>query len=111
MKRTQALFRLLANIAREMVMSGWSTAGVILARKSDIQPGFARLAYGDLPPGASSLLAALVTLTPGTTAVEIDPERREIVLHLLDQRQAESTLAAIEHDFIHPLRQLFADTP
>ncbi len=111
MTRTRALIALLASMARELVLSGWSTARVILAGRSAIQPGFARLAYGDLSPAGASLLAAMVTLTPGTTALEIDHERRELLLHLLDQRQAEATLAAIERDFIHPLRQLFADTP
>lgn len=109
MNRGHALLRLLGNILKEMALSGWSTAGVILARRGDIEPGFARLAYGDLGPGAASLLGLLVTLTPGTTSIEIDPVRREILLHLLDQRQANATLAAIEQDFIAPLRVLFGD--
>jgi multisubunit Na+/H+ antiporter MnhE subunit len=71
-----------------------------------VQPGFARLAYGDLGPGGASLLGVLVTLTPGTTSLEIDTERREIRLHLLDASQAEATLAAIERDFARPLRAL-----
>ncbi len=107
MKRGRAGLRLLASLLKELALSGWSTAGVILTRRGDVQPGFARLAYGDLGPGAASLLAMLVTLTPGTTSIEIDPERREILLHLLDGRQATATLASIERDFIAPLQELF----
>lgn len=109
MNRGHALLHLLGNILKELALSGWATAGVILTRRGDIQPGFARLAYGDLGPGAASLLALLVTLTPGTTSIEIDPDRREILLHLLDGRQATAALASIEDDFVAPLRVLFGD--
>ena len=106
MTRTRAMWRLLASLLKELVLSGWSTTRVILAPRGQVQPGFARLAYGDLGPGAASLLGVLVTLTPGTTSLDIDTERHEILLHLLDSRQAEATLAAIERDFVRPLRVL-----
>ncbi|MBW8370741.1 MAG: Na+/H+ antiporter subunit E [Thiobacillus sp.] len=110
MTRTRAILLLLANLLKELALSGWSTARVILTPRGQVQPGFARLAYGDLGPAASSLLGVLVTLTPGTTSLDIDTERHEILLHLLDSRQAEATLAAIERDFVRPLRVLFGAT-
>ena len=76
-----------------------------------MQPGFAGLDYGDLGPGAASLLGVLATLTPGTTSLEIDTERHEIRLHLLDASQAEVTLAAIQRDFVRPLQILSGATP
>jgi len=103
MTRTRAMRRLLASLLKELVLSGWSTARVILAPRGQVQPGFARLAYGDLGPGAASLLGVLVTLTPGTTILDVDMERHEMLLHLLDSRQAEATLASIERDFVQPL--------
>ncbi len=105
MTRPQAMLLLLANFMKELVLSGWTTARVM------VQPGFARLDYGDLGPGAASLLGMLATLTPGTTSLEIDTERREIHLHLLDASQAEATLAAIQRDFVRPLRALSGATP
>lgn len=111
MTRTRALLMLLANLLKELALSGWGTARVILAPRAQVHAGFARLAYGDLGPGAASLLGVLVTLTPGTTSLEIDTERHEILLHLLDSHQAEATLVAIERDFVRPLRVLFGATP
>jgi multicomponent K+:H+ antiporter subunit E/multicomponent Na+:H+ antiporter subunit E len=102
---------LLANLLKEFALSGWSTAGVILALRGQVQPGFARLDYGNLGPGAASLLGVLVTLTPGTTSLDIDTERHEILLHLLDASQIEASLAAIERDFVRPLRALFGAAP
>lgn len=111
MTRTRAILLLLANLLKELALSGWSTARVILAPRGQVQPGFARLDYGDLGPTTASLLGMLVTLTPGTTVLDINTERQEILLHLLDSCQAEATLAAIERDFVRPLRVLFGVTP
>ncbi len=111
MKRLLALLRLGVNFLKEVVVSGWFTARIILAGPRRLQPGFVRFAYGDLPEGAASLLAALVTLTPGTTAVGIDPERREFQLHCLDLDRAEATLAGIRRDFLDPIRTLFGVEP
>ncbi len=106
MTRTRALLMLLTNLLQELILSGWSTAWVILAPRGQVQPGFARLDYGDLGPDAASLLGVLVTLTPGTTSLEIDTVRHEIRLHILDASQSEATLAAIQRDFVAPLRAL-----
>jgi len=108
--RPQAMRRLLVNFLKELVLSGWATARVILTPRGQVQPGFARLDYGNLGPGAASLLGVLATLTPGTTSLEIDTERHEIRLHILDASQTEATLAAIERDFVQPLRVLSGAT-
>lgn len=111
MTRTRALLLLLASLLKELALSGWSTARVILEPRGQVQAGFARLDYGDLGPGAASLLGVLVTLTPGTTSLEIDTDRHEIRLHLLDASQTDATLAAIRRDFVAPLRALSGVTP
>jgi multisubunit Na+/H+ antiporter MnhE subunit len=111
MTRTRALQLLLASLLKELVLSGWSTARVILAPPGQVQPGFARITFGDLGPSAASMLGVLITLTPGTTSLDIDLEQHEIFLHLLDASQTEATVAAIESDFVRPLRALFGAAP
>ena len=111
MKRPRALLLLLTNLLKELILSGWGTARVILAPRGQVQGGFACLDYGDLGPGAASLLGVLATLTPGTTSLEIDTDRHEILLHILDASQTEATLAAIRRDFVAPLRALSGATP
>ncbi len=55
--------------------------------------------------------AALVTLTPGTTAVAIDTQRRELLLHLLDLDQAEATIDEIRRDLAAPIARLTGAAP
>ncbi|MBI1283980.1 MAG: hypothetical protein GC183_06545 [Thiobacillus sp.] len=111
MNRLWALGRLGTNFLREAIRSGWTTALIILRGDKALQPGFVHMPYGDLSDTAANFLAALVTLTPGTTTVDIDLERRELRLHLLDARQAEASLASIRRDFLLPVRTLFGGRP
>lgn len=111
MKRVLALIRLLFNFIKEIVVSGGITALTILRGGKALQPGFVRMSYGDLGETAADVLGVLVSLTPGTTTVDIDTERRELLLHLLDVTRAEQTLASIRRDFVLPVRTLFGDKP
>ena len=49
-------------------------------------------------------LGSLITLTPGTTTVDIDMEERRLLVHLLDTRGADSARAEIRSDFEKPIR-------
>jgi multisubunit Na+/H+ antiporter MnhE subunit len=104
--RAIALVSLIARFLRDAAVSGWTTAALILGRPADLQGGLVRMTYGELDETGAALLGALVTLTPGTTTVDIDSERREILLHVLDLRQADETVAVIRRDFEQPLLTL-----
>ncbi len=107
MNRLSALIRLVFNFVKEAIVSGGITVLIILRGSKALQPGLVRMPYGDLGETAADFLAALVSLTPGTTTVDIDPERRELLLHLLDVTRAEQTLNSIRRDFLLPVRTLF----
>jgi multisubunit Na+/H+ antiporter MnhE subunit len=111
MNRLTALIRLVVNFVKESIVSGGITTLIILRGGKALQPGFVRMSYGDLGETAANFLGALVSLTPGTTTVDIDPERRELLLHLLDVTRAEQTLASIRRDFLLPVRALFGGKP
>ena len=107
MKRLQALLLLFWCFARAMLLSAWATSRIILTCIEAPRRGFSRFAYDDLNETGVVLLAALVTLTPGTSTVDIDPQHRELLLHLLDSDDIDDTLSAIRRDFLLPLRRLF----
>ena len=111
MNRLSALIRLAFNFMKEAFVSGGITALIILRGGTRLQPGFVRMSYGDLGETAADFLGALVSLTPGTTTVDIDLERRELLLHVLDVTRAEQTLASIRRDFLLPVRALFGGKP
>jgi multisubunit Na+/H+ antiporter MnhE subunit len=107
MNRLQAMAILLWRFASAMVLSAWATSVTILIASDAPRRGFARLDYADLNEAGVMLLAAMVTLTPGTTTVDIDTDRRELLLHVLDSEDIETALADIKLKFMHPIRILF----
>jgi multisubunit Na+/H+ antiporter MnhE subunit len=56
----------------------------------------------------------MITLTPGTTTLDIDMDRREMLLHMLDARAPQQAIDAIRNDFEKYLLILFpgrSETP
>jgi multisubunit Na+/H+ antiporter MnhE subunit len=109
MDKISALLQLLWRFPFEVAVSGWSTGWLILTDGRRLHPGFARMSYGAINETGAVVLGLLITLTPGTTTVDIDPVRRELLLHLLDTRDVEGALHAIRRCFAHPVSVLFAD--
>lgn len=107
MNKLQALLVLLWRFISAMLLSAWATSRIILTGSDAPRRGFARFAYDDLHEAGVVVLAALVTLTPGTSTVDIDLQRRELLLHVLDTEDIENTLNTIRRDFLLPLRCLF----
>jgi multisubunit Na+/H+ antiporter MnhE subunit len=90
-----------------MLVAAWATSRTILVDGDAPDRGYARLAYGDLNEAGVMLLAALVTLTPGTSTIDIDAEQYELLLHMLDTRDIDTVLEELRRDFLLPIRSLF----
>lgn len=98
MKKSIAALVLLLRFLRSVVISGWNTMLYILSSKR--QPaGFLRFRFAPMSPAGASLLGCMITLTPGTTTVHIDMERREMLLHLLDFSDPEAAIDDIRREF------------
>jgi multisubunit Na+/H+ antiporter MnhE subunit len=67
----------------------------------------ARMQFSDLDPVGAALLGCMISLTPGTTTIDIDMERGEMLLHLLDASDPASTIAIIREQFEPHMRALF----
>jgi multicomponent K+:H+ antiporter subunit E/multicomponent Na+:H+ antiporter subunit E len=107
MSRARATAVLLVRFLWQVLVSGLGTARVILVATDRLRPGLVRFPYAPMSEGGAAVLGALVTLTPGTTTVDIDPEGREMLLHLLDTSDADGTLARIRRDFERYVAVLF----
>jgi multicomponent K+:H+ antiporter subunit E/multicomponent Na+:H+ antiporter subunit E len=103
--------RLAFNFVKGVVVSGFDTARVIVRDPRAANSGTIRMPYGELDPATASLLGALISLTPGTTMIAQDVENREFLLHLLDLERRDATIAAIQRDFVMPLRALTGKQP
>lgn len=106
-----AIVTLLWRFPLAVVSGGVQTLWVIARGRRRPAAGLVRLAYAPMSPLGAALLACLVTLTPGTTTLELDLQRRELLLHLLDVGGAEAAILSIRRDFERPLLRLFGTVP
>jgi len=99
-----AVMMLIINFFKAAFLSGLDTAKVILFTNGHEQDGLARISYGDLNENTATLLGAMITLTPGTTLIDIDTDERELILHLLVLESREETIRIIKRDFCDHLK-------
>lgn len=107
MKRFLAGLVLAWRFFSAMLLSAWATSKTILLDKDAPHRGYARLDYGDLSEPGVMVLAAMVTLTPGTSTLDIDTAEHELLLHVLDTSDIEAVLEALRSEFLEPVRVVF----
>lgn len=107
MTRVTAVLQLLFRFVSQVIMGGATTAWLIVRPGPRPSPALARMSFGRLSPTGAILMAALVSLSPGTTAIEVDLESRTILLHLLDGTDPGASIARIRDMFERPLGALF----
>lgn len=110
MTRAWTVLLLLARFLRALVMSGLQTLWIV-ARSSPGRPPpvrLIRMRIAPLGPTGATLLGCLITLTPGTTTLDVDLERDELLLHVLDASDPDAVVDGIRHEFEDALVTLFA---
>lgn len=113
MRKIAAAIVLAVRFVIAVVVSGLATIAVIL--KSGL-PGRApppvallRIGFAPMDERGAAILGCMVSLTPGTTTLDIDMDRRELLVHVLDASDPEAMVAAIRRDFEPGLVTLFGE--
>ncbi len=111
MSKSLAALLLMVRFARAVAVSGWQTFAVILkasvGERRSPTTALVRVRFAPMSPRGAALLGCMVSLTPGTTTIDIDMARRELLLHVLDASDTQALLAGIRRDFETGLVTLF----
>lgn len=107
MNRLAAAITLALRFVAAIIRSGVLTTRAIVRPDPAMEPGFIEYRFEPMSEAGATLLGSLITLTPGTTTVDIDIASRRMWLHLLDTRSAESVRQEIRAEFETPIRVLF----
>lgn len=91
----------------DLVTAGLSTAWMIVRNRGGREAGLVRIEIAGLNRRGALLLACMVTLTPGSTVIDVDFERDEMLLHLLDTRQLSQSICELRRRFVEPMIRLF----
>lgn len=76
---------------------------ILLAKPEDLAPGFLTYPVDGLSKLEIFVLSHCITLTPGTTTVDISPDFTSLTLHALDARDPEATANGIRDELETPI--------
>lgn len=106
---------LLVRFLKAVVVSGIQTVQVImrasLGERKPPPAAFLRVRFAPISAQGASLLGCMITLTPGTTTLDIDMDKREILMHVLDASDTDALVQGIREDFEPGLVALFGEKP
>jgi multicomponent K+:H+ antiporter subunit E len=103
----RAMLHLAGVVVWDIVMSNIAVARIVLNPASQPQPAWVEVPLDAQHPTAITLLAAIITMTPGTVSCVIDERRRSILVHALDCSDAAEMAAQIKQRYERPLRRIF----
>jgi multicomponent Na+:H+ antiporter subunit E len=96
-RRSVAFVTFLLVFTREFLVANVKVAGTVLFRSREaLQPNFITYDVTGLTRPEIVLLSYCISLTPGTTTVDVTPDFKTLVLHALDADQPDQARAEID---------------
>ena len=90
----------------DIVVSNIVVARIVLSPTSRPQPAWVPIPLDIRHPTAITLLATIITTTPGTVSCVVDEERRLILVHALDCDDVPGMAAQIKQRYEAPLKEI-----
>ena len=82
--RPLKLLSLIVLFIKELALSAWKVAVLVASPKMPLKPGIFAFPLTVDRDFEITLLANLITLTPGTLSVDVSPDRKVLYVHALD---------------------------
>lgn len=103
-----AIVRLLLIVLRDIIRSNIAVAGIVLSpRRQEITSGFVNIPLDIRNPYGLSILACIVTATPGTLWVNFNSSTGTLLLHVLDLVDEQTWIDTIKGRYERLLREIF----
>lgn len=105
--RALPLLTLIARLLGDIVVANVRVARLVLGRMDALQPAFVTVPLELRTEQAVTLLARIVTITPGTATLGIDRERRCLLVHVLHAQHPGSVVSDIKTRYERLLLEIF----
>ena len=106
--RPGLMLRFAGRVLWDIIVANFAVARVVLGPRSAMRPAFVRVPLeiqGDFP---ITVLASVVSLTPGTVSADINTERRYLLVHALSVNDSEALVHGIKTRYEAPIKEIFA---
>jgi multicomponent Na+:H+ antiporter subunit E len=107
-RRTGLALRFAAFFAVEVVVSALRVAQEVLRPRPRMRPAIVGVPLDVRTDGQIALLAILITLTPGTLALDVSPDRRTLLVHAMFADDLGRVRREIKHGFERRILELAA---
>lgn len=95
-RRVPRLFRFLLSFLKAMLMSNLRVAYDVVTPTHLMRPAIIRMPLEARTPGEITMLSNLISLTPGTLALDVDPEGQALFVHVMYLDDEAQTLAELK---------------
>jgi multicomponent K+:H+ antiporter subunit E len=102
-----AALRLVALVTYDIVAANVVVARLILGPTARLNPVFVQVPLTLTQPMSISLLASIITMTPGTVSSDLSSDNKILIVHALDCSDPEALIADIQQRYEKPLLEIF----
>ncbi len=106
-KHPLVALRLFFVVLYDIVIANLIVARLVLGPVAALRPAFVELPLQLQNPYAISLLASIITMTPGTVSAWLSEDRRTLLVHALDVDNRDALAAEIKQRYEAPLKEIF----
>lgn len=99
MRRVWASFKLLLIFSRELFLANIQVIKIVLSPKMNIKPGIIEIPTKLKTDWELTLLASLISLTPGTLSMDFSDDNKFLYVHAIDVPDKEAMIYQIQHTF------------
>ncbi len=96
-----------AMVMGDIVIANFELARLILGPIRRIRPQFVDVPLEIEDPFVATILASIVSLTPGTVSIDIDRQARILRVHAFNAEDAARVAADIKRRYERPLKEIF----
>lgn len=109
MKRLIASIDLLFFYIKEVFLANFQVAHDVLTPKHLMNPNFIKVPLTkELSDTQITVLANLITMTPGTLSVEIPEDKSSLFIHAMYLENEEEMIASIQNDYERRVTRVFS---
>ena len=110
--RPALALRFIGRVLVDIIVANFAVARLVFKPPNAIRPAFVRVPLDVKDDFAISILASVVSLTPGTVSADLDldaaREHGVLLVHVLDLDDAEKLIAEIKTRYEAPIMEIFA---
>jgi multicomponent Na+:H+ antiporter subunit E len=105
-RRVERALSLLVYLLWQIVLANFRLARDVLSVQHRMRPGVIRLPLSVTTDGEILLLSAMINITPGSVALDVSADRKNMYVHVMNIRSVEDAKVEIKNGFERRILEL-----